>query len=56
MTKEEIEKMIFENPMYKNALNDIPKENQPQMIEEIKKIIDGFYNNILIPIEKINSR
>ena len=55
MTKEEIEKLIFENPIYANALKDIPEEDKPKMVEEVKKIVDGFYNNILMPFEKFNS-
>lgn len=56
ITKEEIEKSIFENPMYQNALKNIPENEKPQVIAEIKKIVNDFYSNILLPFEKLGSR
>lgn len=53
LTKEEIEKMIMENSLYKNALKDVPEENKEQMVNEIKTIVERFYSNILIPFSKI---
>jgi hypothetical protein len=54
ITKEETKKKILETDLYKDAIKNIPEEEQKKIEQEIQNIVDIFYNNFIIPFEKLN--
>jgi hypothetical protein len=54
ITKENIEKNIKENIIFKESIEKLNESERQIVISEVDKIIDLFYSNIIEPLQNYN--
>ena len=47
---------ILENPMYADLLSKLPDDERPLVLESLKKFVDSYENNVILPIKNIQDK